>query len=110
VAGAGLPPAAHVYAVGWREGLVPRRTREAPLLPDRVKRALNDSGARFELMADRAGAELERRERVVRAARQSLTLSWPAVDADGDAQLPSFYIEDLGAPNAELRAIGDPTW
>src|SRR5690606_12740488 len=63
VAGAGMPPAAHVYAIGWREGLVPRRTREEPLLPDRVKRALNEKGAHLELLADRAGVELERRER-----------------------------------------------
>ena len=110
VAGAGMPPAAHVYAIGWREGLVPRRTREEPLLPDRVKRALNEKGAHLELLADRAGVELERRERVRRAARESLTISWPAVDAEGNAQLPSFYMEDLGAPEAEVRSIGDPTW
>ena len=42
VAGAGLPSAAHVFAVGWREGVFPRRVREDPLLPERVKRALNE--------------------------------------------------------------------
>jgi hypothetical protein len=46
IAGAGLPPAEHVFAVGWREGVFPRRPREDPLLPDAVKAALNGTGAR----------------------------------------------------------------
>jgi hypothetical protein len=36
IAGAGLPSAAHVFAVGWREGIFPRRTREDPLVPERL--------------------------------------------------------------------------
>lgn len=110
IAGAGLPPAVHVFAVGWREGLVPRRLRDEPLLPEAVMRRLNESGARFPLGADRAGAELERRERVRRAARVSLTISWPAVDEEGNPQLPSHYLDELGIGSRRVRAIGDPTW
>lgn len=110
VAGAGLPSAAHVFAVGWREGLVPRRTREEPLLPDRVKKALNAQGARFALSADRASQEAERRDRVHRAARKSLTISWPATAEDGARQLPSFYMDDLDVKSRAERSIGDTTW
>lgn len=112
IAGAGLPSAAHVFAVGWREGLVPRRTREDPLLPERVKTLLNERGALFPLAADRAAQEHERRERVHRAARETLTLSWPATGEDGERQLPSFYMDDLGVATADRheRSVGDTTW
>ncbi|HEX6964822.1 MAG TPA: PD-(D/E)XK nuclease family protein [Gemmatimonadaceae bacterium] len=110
VAGGGLPSAAHVFAVGWREGLVPRRVREEPLLPDRVKRALNEMGAMFPLAADRAAHDHERRERVVRAARETLTISWPAIDDDGESMLPSVYLDELGVTERTTRGIGDITW
>jgi hypothetical protein len=112
IAGAGLPSAAHVFALGWREGLVPRRAREEPLLPDRVKRVLNEQGAMLPLSVDRTSLELERRERVRRAARESLTISWPATAEDGGTQLPSFYLDDLGIAlkDCVVRTVGDTTW
>ncbi|MHB1264811.1 MAG: PD-(D/E)XK nuclease family protein [Gemmatimonadaceae bacterium] len=111
-AGAGLAPARHVFALGWREGIMPRRLREDPLLPERVKHALNARGAMFPLIADRAGVDAELRERIVRAARESLVISWPAVGEEGEAVLPSRYIEELGVPAdaRRLRSVGDPTW
>jgi hypothetical protein len=115
VIGAGLPPAAHVFAVGWRDGLVPRRPREDPFLTERVKERLNEQGAIFPLAAQRVAHEHERRERVVRAARESLTISYPSADADGDPLLPSFYLEDLGLMSqgkvvGNARGAGDVTW
>lgn len=110
VAGAGLPVADHVFAVGWREGLVPRRVKDDPLLPEAVKRRLNENGARLVLASDRAGGEVERRERVVRASRQSLTISWPVVDDEGNPRLPSYFLEQLGIEPATTRGTGDPTW
>jgi hypothetical protein len=110
IAGAGLPAARHVFAVGWREGLFPRRTREDPLLPERVKRALNEMGAMIPLAADRSAREQERRERIRRAARESLVVSWPATSEDGEQQLPSFYLDDLGIRERAARSVGDPTW
>ncbi len=115
VIGAGLPSAAHVYAVGWRDGLVPRRTREDPFLTERVKERLNELGAIFPLAERRVAHEHERRERVVRAARETLTISYPAADAEGEPLLPSFYLEDLGLMkdgkiHGEVRGVGDATW
>lgn len=112
LAGAGLPAASHVFASGWREGLVPRRVREDPLLPDRVKQALNAEGAMFRLAADRVDLEREKRERVVRAARESLVVSWPATGDEGEAVLPSFYLDDLGIAESRrvTRSVGDTTW
>jgi len=115
VIGAGLPAAAHVYAVGWRDGLVPRRSRDDPFLTERVKERLNELGAIFPLTELRVTHEHERRERVVRAARESLTVSYPAADSDGDPVLPSFYLEDLGLMkngkvDGETRGTGDVTW
>ena len=110
VAGAGLPSAAHVFAVGWREGVFPRRTREDPLLPERVKRALNETGAMIPLAADRTAREHERRERIRRAARESLVVSWPSTGEDGESLLPSFYMDDLGVANRIARSVGDTTW
>lgn len=115
VIGAGLPTAAHVYAVGWRDGLMPRRSREDPFLTERVKERLNELGAIFPLAERRVAHEHERRERVVRAARESLTISYPSVDSEGDPILPSFYLEDLGLVKdgkieGEARGAGDVTW
>jgi ATP-dependent helicase/DNAse subunit B len=115
VIGAGLPAAPHVYAVGWRDGLVPRRTREDPFLPERVKARLNEQGAIFPLAEQRVAHEQERRERVVRAARETLTISYPSADAEGDPILPSFYLEDLelmkdGKVQCEPRGAGDVSW
>lgn len=110
IAGAGLPATAHVFALGWRDGLVPRRVREEPFLPDAVKTALNAQGARFALAADRPAQDLERRARIVRAARGSLTISWPAFDGDGSPVLPSRYLDDLGVTAREVRQVGDVTW
>jgi len=112
VAGAGLPSAAHVFAPGWREGLFPRRMREAPLLPERVKKALNDGGAMMPLIAERTAREYESRERIRRAAHESLTVSWPSTGEDGRALLPSFYMDDLGMDkeNRPTRSVGDTTW
>ena len=112
MAGAGLPSVSHVFALGWREGLVPRRVREEPLLPDRVKQALNADGAMFRLAADRVELEREKRERVVRAARESLVISWPATGDEGQAMLPSFYMDDLGIAESQrvTRSVGDTTW
>jgi hypothetical protein len=112
VAGAGLPSARYVFAVGWREGVFPRRTREAPLLPERVKKALNDGGALLPLVAEHTAQEYERRERIRRAARESLIVSWPSTGEDGDALLPSFYMDDLGIGEKERseRSVGDTTW
>ena len=110
IAGAGLPSAPHVFAVGWREGLFPRRTREDPLLPERVKKALNEQGAMLPLVADRTTMEYERRERIRRAARATLTISWPSTGEDGERLLPSFYMDDLGVTDRTVRSVGDATW
>jgi hypothetical protein len=110
IAGAGLPSAAHVFAVGWREGLFPRRTREDPLLPERVKRALNEQGAMIPLAADRTAREHDRRERIRRAARESLVISWPSTGEEGESLLPSFFMDDLGVSDRAPRSVGDTTW
>ncbi len=115
VVGAGLPAAVHVFAVGWRDGLVPRRSREDPFLTERTKARLNELGAIFPLAERRVAHEHERRERVVRAARETLTISFPSADQDGDPLLPSFYLEDLGLMKegrvaGEIRGAGDVTW
>jgi hypothetical protein len=110
IAGAGLPSAAHVFAVGWREGLFPRRTREEPFFPERVKKALNEAGAMIPLAADRTAREQERRERIRLAARETLTISWPSTTEEGDQLLPSFYLDDLGVTDRAVRSVGDTTW
>ena len=115
VIGAGLPSAARVFAVGWRDGLLPRRSREDPFLTERAKARLNELGAIFPLTDQRVAREHERRERVVRAAREVLTISYPSADAEGDPILPSFYLEDLGLMKdgkvqGEARGAGDVTW
>jgi ATP-dependent helicase/DNAse subunit B len=110
IAGIGLPSADHVFAVGWREGLVPRRIREDPLLPDRVKRALNERGALLTPADERAAHEKERYERVRRAAVKTLTISWPATGAEGEQLLPSFYLHDFQVQRRTTRSVGDTTW
>src|SRR5690606_22393608 len=70
----------------------------------------NVRGGRLMHAADRAGTEEERRERELRAAGHSLTISWPTVNAEGNPRLPSYYLEHLGIEDAPQRGIGDPTW
>jgi hypothetical protein len=110
IAGAGIPDSPHVFAVGWLEGVFPRRIRDDPLISERVKIALNQRGAKFPLVADRASKENERREQIRRAARQTLTISWPSTGEEGDLLLPSFYMSDLGIRNPPIRSVGDTTW
>jgi ATP-dependent helicase/DNAse subunit B len=64
------------------------------------------------LSTDSASMELERRDRVRLAARESLTISWPATAEDGSAQLPSFYLDDLKIEPKDrvARTVGDTTW
>lgn len=110
IAGAGLPSADHVFAVGWREGMFPRRTREDPLLSERVKKTLNAQGAMLPVATDRTRQEVERRDRIRRAARTSLTVSWPSMGEDGEERLPSFYMDDLRITDRSTRSVGDTTW
>jgi hypothetical protein len=113
VVGGGLPEADHVFAVGWSEGVFPRRPREDPFLPDDLKRRLNAAGARLPLTADAAAHDEERRERIVRAARRHLVVSWPQVAADGSPQLRSFFAQDVGVPPVRQEAaaaVGETTW
>ena len=62
------------------------------------------------LAADRTAREHERRERIRRAARESLVVSWPATGEDGESLLPSFYMDDIGVTDRVARSVGDTTW
>jgi len=102
----------HLVLIGMNEGLVPRRPREDPFLPDRVREQLRGR-TQAPLAVRREGRDEERLllAGVLCAARESLTVTWQRADSNGRALAPSPALRDLvrllpGAPT--LKAILGP--
>ena len=95
----------HVFALGLREGTLPKRRREDPLLPDPAIHALSKLG---KWMPDSFDISLQDRDRfaqIVGCAGVRLALSYPMTGVEEDS-VPTAYIEDL---RASVVAAGG-TW
>lgn len=97
----------HVFIVGMSAGEFPRRPVGGQLLDAHDRQALIDAG--LPLDAPDAWRERERELfRVLGAApRSSLTLSWPAMDAEGREVARSAFIDEVAADVAKARGITD---
>jgi RecB family exonuclease len=106
----------HVVLIGFNAGLVPRRRREDPFLPDAARRALIERTGK-PLAEPSAGRDEERLlwAQTVAAARASLTVVWQSADAEGKARPPSPYLAELcralpGSPPVRAVLAGETPW
>ena len=104
---AGWRSVAHVFVVGLSSGAFPRRPSPGPLFDPAERRALAEAG----LALDPVDAWRERERALFRVlcagARESLTLSWPAMDAEGREVARSAYVDEAVAVLARREGILD---
>jgi ATP-dependent helicase/DNAse subunit B len=84
-----------VFVCGMVEKEFPRFHRQDAFFPDAARCRLAEDGIRV-----RTAAEFEREERAlfdaaISRATLTVTLSYPEIDARGERNLPSIYLEDL---------------
>lgn len=84
----------HVFVVGLASGEFPRRMPVSPLLSERDRNGLIAAG----IPLDPSSAWRERERELFRvlsaAPTQSLTLSWPAMDAEGRETARSSFVDE----------------
>jgi RecB family exonuclease len=86
----------HLILIGFNEGLLPRRVRENPSLPDAVRERLRErTGAPIAVRAEGREEEWLLFAGLVASAVKSLTVTWQRADADGKALGPSLFLREL---------------
>lgn len=102
---AGWRSFAHVFVVGLSAGAFPRRPSHGPLFDPVERRALAAAG----LSLDPVDAWRDRERELFRVlcagARGTLTLSWPAMDAEGREVARSAYVDEVIAVLARREGI-----
>lgn len=105
---AGWRSFAHVFVLGLSSGAFPRRPSPGPLFDPAERRLLAGAG----LALDPVDAWRDRERELFRVlcagARESLTLSWPAMDGEGREVARSAYVDEAMAVLARRHAITDP--
>lgn len=105
---AGWRSFAHVFVVGLSSGAFPRRPSPGPLFDPAERRLLAGAG----LALDPVDAWRDRERELFRVlcagARESLTLSWPAMDDEGREVARSAYVDEAVAALARRAGIADP--
>jgi RecB family exonuclease len=100
----------HLFVVGLASGEFPRRPPPSPLLGARDRRALIAGGLPLDPPDEWRTRERELFRVLCAAPRTSLTLSWPAMDADGREVARSAYIDEVaGLVHRHLVATGTVT-
>jgi PD-(D/E)XK nuclease superfamily len=90
----------HLFVLGLNRDSFPRQVREDPLLPDRVRLAI-ERDVLPEIPIKRRGFDEERYLFAqLLSSAASVTLSWQACDDDGKARPPSPLIERLRLAHA----------
>ena len=104
---AGWRSFAHVFVVGLSAGAFPRRPAPGPLFDPVERRALSAAG----LALDPVDAWRDRERELFRVlcagARESLTLSWPTMDADGREVARSAYVDEAAAALARRAGLDE---
>lgn len=85
----------YLFVAGLTERSFPRRQNDDCLFSEFERRALNDRGLRLAHRAERAQEEMLMFYSVVTRARKRLTLSYPAVSANGEPLSCSPYLTAL---------------
>ena len=94
-----------VFVCGLVERQFPQAHRQDPFFPDDTRRPLHAAGIRV-----RTAAEFEQEERAlfdsaVTRATMLVTLSYPEVNARGERNLPSVYLDDFIAPPQDAPPV-----
>ena len=84
-----------VALAGLTDGRFPKRFSPDWLLPDREREALQALGLRLDTRRDLLSAERLHFYQAAACAGDRLVLSYPAVAADGSAQLPSPFLAEV---------------
>jgi RecB family exonuclease len=98
----------HLFIVGLNRDTFPRQVREDPLLPDRLRRAI-ERDVLPGIPIKRTGFDEERYLFAqLLSSSANVTLSWQACDDDGRARPPSPLVERLrlGRTSADTPLVG----
>ena len=104
---AGWRSFAHVFVVGLASGAFPKRPAPGALFDPVERRALSAAG----LALDPVDAWRDRERELFRVlcagARETLTLSWPAMDAEGREVARSAYVDEAVATLARREGVAE---
>ncbi|MEP6539702.1 MAG: PD-(D/E)XK nuclease family protein [Bryobacteraceae bacterium] len=84
-----------IFLCGLLEKQFPRHHSQSPLLSDQVRVKLRDAGVVLRTAAERHEEEQFLFELATSRATSTLVLSYPILNAKGDANLPSFFLEKM---------------
>lgn len=85
----------HVFFLGMTERHFPRAPREDPIYADDERELLGAAGIPLESRRDGAWEDALLFYSTAVAARESLTLSWPTIDAESREVLPSYFVDEV---------------
>ena len=102
---AGWRSFAHLFVVGLSAGAFPRRPAAGPLFDPRERRALELVGLALDPVDAWRAREQELFRVLCAGARETLTLSWPAMDADGREVARSTYVDEAASVLARRDGI-----
>ena len=91
---AGWRSFSHLFVVGLSAGAFPRRPAPGPLFDPAERRALALAGLSLDPVDAWRARELELFRVLCAGARETLTLSWPAMDSDGRELARSTYVDE----------------
>ena len=95
-----------VFLCGLLEKQFPKYHPQSPLIPDPVRLRLREEGVSLRTAADRHGEEQFLFELAASRATATLVLSYPVLNAKGEVNLPSFFLEKL---RQEYNLTPEPT-
>ena len=97
-----------VIVAGLLDGVFPKVFRPDWLLPDREREALRSHGVYLDTRRDLAAAERLAFYQAVTCAAERLVLSYPSQGDDGNAQQPSFLVQEAVSlfPPEAVRRFG----
>ena len=85
----------HVFLLGMTERHFPRAPREDPIYADEQRELLGAADIPLESRRDGAWEDALLFYSTAVAARRSLTLSWPTIDAEGHEVLRSYFVDEV---------------
>lgn len=98
---------AHLFVVGLSAGAFPRRPAPGPLFDPAERRALAAAGLSLDPVDDWRVRERELFRVLCAGARETITLSWPAMDAEGREVARSTYVDEAVAVLARRDGLAD---
>lgn len=95
----------HVFVCGLSAGTFPMRAAVGPLWSDADRRALREHGVALDPPDAWRSREQELFRVLCAGASTSLTLSWPAMDAEGREVVRSSFVDDVVERLSEDRIV-----